>query len=180
MKTKWLDTNSSGKPFERCFRPEGKHIIGDKVFTYIEQNTFVKRMEHLKNPYWDHCKKPDGALISDDEKTLFIIEAKHQIVSGSVDEKIRAGPCLREEYKQLYPSVENVHMMFIVNDWWFGRQKKYEIAIEHNRKVGIPIFFAEQVGWAWRVHIQNKKWTIYPAFYRVDEDAIFDWMHSVL
>jgi len=170
------NTNASGKPFEDCFRPTGRHIIGDRTFTYIDQDQFVEFMKDLKDPYWEHKKKPDGAFVSDDKKTLFIIEAKHQIVSGSVDEKIRAGPCLLEEYKQLYPSVENVHMMFIVNDWWFGRQKKYEIAIKFNEKHGIPVVFAKQVGSKWKVHIRDKKWTIYPAFYGVDEDAIFEWM----
>ena len=173
------NTNASGKPFEDCFRPTGRHIIGDRTFTYIDQDKFIEFMKDLKDPYWEHKKKPDGAFVSDDKKTLFIIEAKHQIVSGSVDEKIRAGPCLLEEYKQLYPSVENVHMMFIVNEWWFGRQKKYEVAIEFNKKYGIPVFFAKhKIESAWRVHIQksSNKWTIYPAFYDVDEDAIFEWM----
>ena len=69
-------------------------------------------------------------------------------------------------------------MMFIVNHWWFGRQKKYEIPIAFNEKFGIPVFFAKQIGSTWRVHIQRSKdvWTFYPAFYDVDQDAIFDWM----
>jgi hypothetical protein len=66
--------------------------------------------------------------------------------------------------------------MFIVNDWWFGRQRKYKIPIAFNEKFGIPVFFAKQVGSTWRVHIQNKKWTVYPAHYGVDEEAIFEWM----
>ena len=172
------NTNASGKPFEDCFRPIGTHDIGGTRFTYIQQDEFVKFMRDLKDPYWEHKKKPDGALISDDKKTLFIIECKHQIVAGSVDEKLRAGPCLLEEYKKLYPSIENVHMLFIVNHWWFGHQKKYEIPIAFNEKFGIPVFFAKQVGSTWRVHIQRSKdvWTFYPAFYDVDQDAIFDWM----
>lgn len=172
------NTNASGKPFEECFRPLGTRVIGGKVFEYIDQDNFVEHMRDLKDPYWEHKKKPDGAFVSDDKKTLFIIEAKHQIVSGSVDEKIRTGPCLLEEYKCLYPTVDNIYMMFIVNEWFFS-QKKYEVAIEFNKKYGIPVFFAKQkIESAWRVHIQksSNKWTIYPAFYYVDEDAIFEWM----
>ena len=168
------NTNASGKPFEECFRP-GSCVIGGKHFTYVHQDEFVEFMKDLKDPKWEHKKKPDGALISDDKKTIFIIECKHQIVFGSVDEKIRSGPCLLEEYKQLYPSVENVHLMFIVNHWWF-KQKKYQIPIAFNEKFGIPVFFAKQVGNSWKVHIQKNKWTFYPAFYGVDEDAIFEWM----
>jgi len=149
------NTNASGKPFEECFRPNGTHIIGGKSFTYIHQDQFVEHMKELKDPYWQHKKKPDGALVSEDNKTLFIIECKHQIVSGSVDEKIRGGPCLLEEYKKLYPSVDNIYMMFIVNHWWF-KQKKYEIPIEFNEKFGIPVFFAKQIdSTAWKIHIQK-------------------------
>lgn len=170
-------TNASGKPFEECFRPDERCEIGGVPFTYIHQDAFVEYLKDMKDPNWEHKKKPDGALISDDKKTLFIIECKHQIVAGSVDEKIRSGPCLLEEYKQLYPTIVNVHLMFIVNHWWY-KQKKYQIPIQFNEKFGIPVFFAKQVGSKWKVHIQKKinKWTIYPAFYGVDEDAIFEWM----
>jgi hypothetical protein len=172
------NTNASGKPFEECFRPLGTHVIGGQTFEYIDQDTFVQHMKDLKDPQWTHKKKPDGALISEDKKTIFIIECKHQIVTGSVDEKIRCGPCLLEEYKHLYPSVDNIYMMFIVNEWWFS-QKKYEVAIEFNKKHGIPVFFAKQnIESAWRVHVQKStnKWTFYPAFYIVDEEKIFNWM----
>jgi hypothetical protein len=174
------NTNASGKPFEECFRPIGTHDIGGTQFTYIQQDQFVEYMKNLKDPNWAHKKKPDGAFISDDKKTLFIIECKHQIVSGSVDEKLRSGPCLLEEYKYLYPTIQNVFLMFIVNHWWYGRQKKYEIPIAFNEKHGIPVFFAKQIGSKWKIHIQKalKKWTIYPAFYGVDEDAIFEWMRQ--
>jgi len=170
------NTNASGKPFEECFRPNGTRVLGGKSFTYFTQDDFIEHMKEIKDPQWDHKKKPDGALVSEDKKTVFIIECKHQIVSGSVDEKLRAGPCLLEEYKQLYPTVDNIHLMFIVNDWWFERQRKYKIPIVFNEKFGIPVFFAKQVGSTWRVHIQNKKWTVYPAHYGVDEEAIFEWM----
>ena len=151
------NTNASGKPFEECFRPTGTRVIGGKVFEYIDQDTFVEHMKELKDPQWEHKKKPDGAFVSEDKKTVFIIECKHQIVSGSVDEKLRAGPCLLTEYKQLYPTVDNIYMMFIV---------------------GIPVFFAKQIGSAWKIHIQKNvnKWTIYPAHYGVDEESIFEWM----
>ena len=82
------NTNASGKPFEECFRPTGTRVIGGKVFEYIDQDTFVEHMKELKDPQWEHKKKPDGAFVSEDKKTVFIIECKHQIVSGSVDEKL--------------------------------------------------------------------------------------------
>ncbi len=172
------NTNASGKPFEECFRPTGTRVIGGKVFEYIDQDNFVEHMKELKDPQWEHKKKPDGAFVSEDKKTVFIIECKHQIVSGSVDEKLRAGPCLLTEYNQLYPTVDNIYMMFIVNEWWFGRQRKYQIPIAFNEKFGIPVFFAKQIGSAWKIHIQKNvnKWTIYPAHYGVDEEAIFEWM----
>ena len=165
------NTNASGKPFEECFRPTGTHIIGGKTFTYYTQDGFVRHMKELKDPQWKHIKKPDGALVSDDKKTVFIIECKHQIVPGSVDEKIRGGPCLLYEYKKLYPTAE-FNLMFVVNDWWF-RKKKYEIPIRFNEEYGIPIFFAKH-GSKWKIHFRN--WTLYPAFYSVDENVIFEWM----
>ena len=175
------NTNLSGKPFEECvlmnFEPDQTYVIGDKNFTYVPQDKFVKVMKEYKDPYWTHNKKPDGALVSEDRETVILIECKHQIVAGSVDEKLRCGPCLLEEYKKLYPSVKNIHMMFIVNEWWF-KQRKYEIPIEFNRTHGIPVFFAKQVGRKWKIHIQKRtnKWTIFPALYEVDENEIKDWM----
>ena len=167
------NTNASGKPFEECFRPTGTRVIGGKTFTYFTQDGFVKHMKELKDPQWEHKKKPDGALVSEDKKTIFIIECKHQIVTGSVDEKIRGGPCLLAEYKKLYPTVDNFNLMFILNDWWFERQKKYEIPIKFNEEHGIPIFFAKHDS-KWKIHFQ--KWILYPFLYSVDEDAIFEWM----
>ncbi len=170
------NTNASGKPFEGCFRPIGTRVLGGQSFTYFTQDDFVEHMKELKDPQWDHKKKPDGALVSKDKNTVFIIECKHQIVAGSVDEKIRGGPCLLAEYKQLYPTVKNFHLMFVLNDWWF-KQKKYEIPIRFNEEYGIPIFFAKH-GSKWKIHFQNQgdKWTIYPVSYSVDEEAIFEWM----
>ena len=62
--------------------------------------------------------------------------------------------------------------MFIVNDWWFSK-KKYEIPIGFNEEHGIPVFFAKHDS-KWKIHLRN--WTLYPAFYSVDEEAIFEWM----
>lgn len=175
------NTNLSGKPFEEAvlmgFKPGQTYLIGGKSFTYIPQDGFVKFMIDLKDTQWGHTKKPDGALVSEDRETVILIECKHQIVAGSVDEKIRAGPCLLEEYRSLYPSVKNFFMMFIVNEWWF-KQRKYEIPIRFNQAHGIPVFFARQMGDKWKVHIQKKtnKWTIYPATYEVDEQEIMNWM----
>lgn len=173
------NTNANGLPFEKCVLrnhvPGKKYLIGDKEFTYLKQGQFTKHMADLKDPQWEHNKKPDGAYVSQDRKTMIIIEVKHQKVSGTADEKIRAGPCLKEEYKALYPSVEHVHLMFIVND--FFTKKKYEIAIKFNEKYGIPIFFAKQVNvLKMFMNIRTRKISSFTSAYVLDEDAINDWM----
>jgi hypothetical protein len=179
------NTNASGKPFEQCVlmnHDQNKgYLIGDKKFRFFKQGAFTRHMADLKNAYWKHDKQPDGAYVSEDRNTVFIIECKHQIVSGTADEKLRCGPCLLEEYKQLYPSVKNIHMMFIVNDWWF-RKRKYEIPIKFNEKHGIPVFLAKHGDKMWKFHINKKinKWTLYPALYTVDEKRINDWMTQQL
>lgn len=172
-------TNASGLPFEKCVLrghvPGKSYLIGDKKFVYLKQGQFTKHMADLKDPQWEHNKKPDGAYVSHDRKTIIIIEVKHQKVAGTADEKIRAGPCLREEYKALYPSVEHVHLMFIVNE--FFAKKKYEIAIKFNEKFGIPIFFAKRVSvLKMFVNTRTRKITPFTSAYAVDEEAINDWM----
>lgn len=173
------NTNANGLPFEKCVLrnhvPGKKYLIGDKIFTFMKQGQFTKHMKDLKDPQWEHNKKPDGAYVSEDRKTLIIIEVKHQKVAGTADEKIRAGPCLRDEYKALYPSVKHVHLMFIVNDWY--KQKKYEIAIEHNKKSGIPVFFARRKNvLKMFVNMKTRKITPFTSVHVVDEDAINVWM----
>ena len=106
---------------------------------------------------------------------MIIIECKHQKVHGTADEKLKAGPCLAYEYKTLYPSVKHVHLMFIVNDWY--KDKKYEIAIEHNKKSGIPVFFAKRKNvLKMFVNMKTRKITPFTSVHVVDEEAISDWM----
>jgi hypothetical protein len=173
------NTNANGLPFEQCVlrgHMSGKtYLIGDKPFIFLKQGDFVKHMTDLKDPYWDHGKRPDGAYVSHDRKTIIIIEVKHQKVAGTADEKIRAGPCLIDEYKVLYPSVKHVHLMFIVNE--FFAKKKYEIAIKFNEKHGIPVFFAKQTDVSkMYVNTTLRKIFTFNKVYTVDEDAINDWM----
>ena len=117
-------------------------VMGGKSFTYFTQDEFVRHMKDLKDPQWEHKKKPYGALVSDDRKTVFIIKCKDQVFPGfgkCVDEKIRGGPCLRDEYKKLYPTVDKFELLFIVNDRWF-MNKEYEIGLELNEIWGSILF----------------------------------------
>ncbi len=174
------NTNASGLPFEKCVLrnhiPGKTYNIGGKDYVYIRQGNFTNHMSDLKDAYWEHDKKPDGAYVSSDRKTVILFECKHQIIPGSVDEKLRTGPCLLEEYRHLYPGV-NFHLAFIVNDWWF-RQKKYEIPIKFNEKYGIKVFFAKHGDVSWKMHINRKtqKWTLFPAYYTLDESEVNHWM----
>ena len=46
------------------------------------------------------------------------------------------------------------------------------------KNMGYQYFSQNKLVRQWKIHIQKNanKWTIYPAHYGVDEEAIFEWM----
>ena len=79
------NTNASGLPFEKCVLrnhiPGKTYNIGGKDYVYIRQGNFTNHMSDLKDAYWEHDKKPDGAYVSSDRKTVILFECKHQIIT---------------------------------------------------------------------------------------------------
>ena len=83
------------------------------------------------------CRQPDEAYLDDENKKLFIIEKKFQQVGGSVCEKIQTGDAKRENYRDMFPSLQ-VEYVYVLSDW-FKENCKYELKYLANR--GIPVFW---------------------------------------
>ena len=179
------NTNAYGLRFEDSILGHLKngqeYEFGDTKLRFFTKTGFLNEMLDLKNPEFKHSKQPDGVYMTKDKKTLFILELKHQTESGSVDEKLMTGPGLIHHYKTLYPEVQDVHLCYIVNGWFF-RQKKFDITVSFLKKYDIPIFYAENT-MTFKLKIKNgKKWSdcMVPVEYFIDHSIIHEWITSKL
>ena len=83
------------------------------------------------------CRQPDEAYLDEENKKLFVIEKKFQQVGGSVCEKIQTGDAKRENYRDMFPSIE-VDYIYVLSDW-FKDNCEYELRYLTSRSV--PVFW---------------------------------------
>lgn len=83
---------------------------------------------------------PDEALYVIINNTLFIIEMKSQIVSGSVDEKLQTCDFKRKQYcKLMAPLNIEVEYIYILNDWF--KSLAYKDTLDYVISVGCQYYF---------------------------------------
>lgn len=83
---------------------------------------------------------PDEALYVIVNNTLFIIEMKSQIVSGSVDEKLQTCDFKRKQYcKLMAPLNIEVEYIYILNDWF--KSPAYKDTLDYVISVGCQYYF---------------------------------------
>tara|TARA_B100000401_G_scaffold434803_1_gene375516 strand:- start:1424 stop:2074 length:651 start_codon:yes stop_codon:yes gene_type:complete len=199
-------TNVSGLSFEKqvidlLFQKEMNsgdlYTMNGKKFIFYSKKALHKylvKQDMYNSNDWDHHKEPDFSLLDESNETLFLFEVKHQIDEGSCDNKIRGAESLRREYKEyLYPKLKHVYMCYILNRgqetpgtfaYGFGI-KKLKIPIKHNEDDGIPFFFAEKTDNRYKLFKKKRKgkddlWIPYPLQYKIDTNAIENWMISKL
>ncbi|MBX3165433.1 MAG: hypothetical protein KF900_13240 [Bacteroidetes bacterium] len=115
----------------------GKGVIAK----YYEKHTFYKLLNELKIDWRKLISKqllPDGALLVG--KTIYIIEKKYQMGSGSVDEKLQTCDFKRKQYQKLLDTVNiKVEYFYLLNQW-FDNSKNKDV-FEYIRSVGCDYFF---------------------------------------
>lgn len=85
---------------------------------------------------------PDDAVLVLVAKTLFIIEAKFQNVSGSVDEKLQTCDFKLKQYKKLVEPIGlQVRYAYVLSDWF--NQPEYADVLAYITSVGCDYFFKE-------------------------------------
>lgn len=85
---------------------------------------------------------PDEAILVKKENTLFIVEIKFQMVTGSVDEKLQTCDFKNKQYtKLLSPLGIAVKYVYVLSDWF--KKPEYNDVLEYIKSVGCYYFFNE-------------------------------------
>ena len=173
------NTNKSGLNFEDCLRrhENGKdYKINGKTLLYLEKGNLAK---HLPKHNYKKNLQPDAAYLDENTKTIYILEMKNQIDTGTVDEKIQTGPFKLKKYAKRYPGY-TFYFAYILSEWWYNR-REYEDDIEILKESGIEIFWGKMKGNDLVVEMilkgeKIKKIRIHPREYETDFTLIDSWL----
>ena len=107
----------------------GYEVIGDRIFylgnevarSFQKHDLYLFLVENGIN-YRDYLSKkllPDDAIFVYETKTVYIVEMKFQMTSGSVDEKLQTCDFKKKQYvKLLSPLGIFVEYIYVLNDWF--------------------------------------------------------------
>ncbi len=85
---------------------------------------------------------PDDAILVLKDKTLFIVEMKFQMVTGSVDEKLQTCDFKNKQYIKLLSSLGlTVKYVYVLSEWF--KKEEYRDVLQYIQKVGCYYFFNE-------------------------------------
>ena len=83
---------------------------------------------------------PDEALYVIVNNTLFVIEIKFQMTTGSVDEKLQTCDFKRKQYAKLMAPLNiEVEYIYLLSDWF--RHKSYKDVLDYVISVGCQYYF---------------------------------------
>ena len=152
-------TNANGLPYEtvtdlRSHWKEEVNSVGpytyvtfiedlnNVIYIYSSKSKFPKMMQ--ANGHLDATvsmghggKWPDECYLDLKNSTVFIIEKKFQLKSGSVCEKIQTAPFKLHNYKRLFPKLKVVYM-YCLSDWF---KTNCVAELEYLALHDIPVFW---------------------------------------
>lgn len=83
---------------------------------------------------------PDDSIYVIVNNTMFILEVKHQVVAGSVDEKLQTCDFKRKQYQKLLSQLNmEVQYVYILSDWF--RNEMYKDVLDYVISVGCQYYF---------------------------------------
>ena len=176
-------TNQWGKVFENETSDfEDGEIISINGFdyVYIDQNNSIAYLEQFKGEK-EYVKKlkPDGMFRRLCDNYIHIIEKKHQLGSGTTDEKIGLGSHKLKQYSKRYPNAD-FRFSYMLNEC-FWNSLRYEDTYEIMSEEGIGFFFVGGENAAMRkttlTNNTKKKIVYFPARYEADWKPIFEHIH---
>lgn len=125
-----------GKSAEVFYKGEKVAQIFKKhgLYAYLDQNGINWR------DYLSSQLLPDDCIYVIVNNTLFIIEVKHQRVSGSTDEKLATCDFKRKQYRKLLSRLNiEVEFVYILCDWF--KRKKYKDILDYIISVNCQYYF---------------------------------------
>ena len=120
---------------------------GKKIGLYTEKHEFYKFLSSENVDYKKIVSKkylPDGVLINQLNKTIYIIEKKFQEGSGSVDEKLQTCDFKKKIYTSLIDQCDvkyGTEYYYLLNDWY--DREEYKDVKEYIKSVGCKYFINE-------------------------------------
>ena len=75
-------------------------------------------------------------------QTIYIVEVKHQQVTGSVDEKLQTCDFKRKQYVKLLDDLNiDVEYIYVFNDWFL--KNEYKDVLQYIKLEGCKFYFNE-------------------------------------
>lgn len=103
-------------------------------------SSFLKKLNIKWEEYISKQLLPDDSIFVIIKNTVFIIECKHQQVSGSVDEKLQTCDFKKKEYKKLLSKANlDVEYIYLLDDWF--RDPKYKDVLDYIHSVNCDYYF---------------------------------------
>lgn len=104
------------------------------LYTYLKENNIDWR-KHISKKLL-----PDNCIYVITNNTVFIIEVKHQEVSGSVDEKLQTCDFKKKQYMKLFSELNyKVEYCYILADWF--KQPQYKDVLDYIISVNCKYYF---------------------------------------
>ena len=145
------NTNRNGLAWEAKINPKNSDLftIEDDIIknksseltrVFKSQNKFVKYMKDKDEFRGNKTYNPDFAFIDDVNKKLYILEAKNQNNSGSVDEKITTSDFKKYAYKEMYPNY-TLKYGYVLNNWF--KNSRYNLVHAYNKINNVETLWGE-------------------------------------
>jgi hypothetical protein len=119
------------------------YFMDEKVGIAIKKDTLYKFLTRQKVDWGKIISKkllPDEAILNFKNSTLYIIEIKHQVTEGSVDEKLQTCDFKKKQFEKLLKPLNiNVEYIYILNNW-FEKEKYWDVK-QYIKSVGCRFYF---------------------------------------
>lgn len=119
------------------------YYCGELVGNIFKKHGLYKYLAQRGIDWKKHLSKkllPDNCIYVIVNNTIFIIEVKHQEVSGSVDEKLQTCDFKKKQYMKLFSELNyRVEFMYILDDWF--RQEQYKDTRDYIISVGCHYYY---------------------------------------
>lgn len=127
------------------YRVDGSIIYydGKRIARSFRKNSLYVFLKEQGIDYKNYISKkllPDDAIYVIKDNTVYIIEAKFQIVAGSVDEKLQTCDFKKKQYQKIFSSLNyEVEYIYVLSDWF--RKEEYKDVRDYILSVGCRYYF---------------------------------------
>lgn len=130
---------------QKGYRVDGTLVYyNNAVVAHIFKKHGLYKYLNEHNVDWTkHLSKkllPDNCIYVIVNNTVFILEVKHQEVTGSVDEKLQTCDFKKKQYIKLFSELNyEVEFVYILDDWF--KDPKYKDTLDYIISVGCKYYF---------------------------------------